>query len=267
MKKNITALVFSFLVIFCLSFLFAFTSNAREDEEINLPEEEGIYNVPNHPKLKLRVFVYHDAKNSSPKPTPAPPTSQVCSYEEFPSIYEPGLIGWHLKNGTTTYRLNQNSVPSTVGPERFQNLAQQSFNTWWSGTDVNQSVSFQEGPNTSISRAVLDGQNIITWGRTSGSALAVTYTWYYPDTGIVAENDTIFNLKFPWAWSDSDTCAYQNFYDAQDILTHELGHWVGLLDEYTANFVNNTMYGYGSKTEVKKNTLTSGDINAVNRIY
>ncbi len=78
------------------------------------------------------------------------------------------------------------------------------------------------------------------------------------------------NQKFSWKWSDQSVhqdCAYSNSYDAQDILTHELGHWVGLDDEYTSDFANNTMYGYGSQQEVKKDTLTTGDITAATAIY
>ena len=70
-------------------------------------------------------------------------------------------------------------------------------------------------------------------------------------------------------WSQMATdCAYIESYDAQNILTHEIGHWFGLDDEYDAtNYQNATMYGYGSKTEVKKNTLTDGDINGLRAIY
>ena len=77
-------------------------------------------------------------------------------------------------------------------------------------------------------------------------------------------------MKFNWAWSDQTTnsnCAYSGIYDAQNILTHETGHWMGLDDTYTDEFTNNTMYGYGNTGEVKKDTLSSGDVNGVNSIY
>ena len=145
-------------------------------------------------------------------------------------------------------------------------LASNSFNTW-STPDVSSKVNFVKGANTSTSRARYDAQNIISWGRTSGSALAVTYTWYYTASGQVAETDTIFNNKFAWQWSSQTNCAYQGYYDAQNILTHELGHWVGLNDNYATSYANNTMFGYGSPTEVKKNSLATGDTSTVNSIY
>lgn len=152
-------------------------------------------------------------------------------------------------------------------------LTANSFNAW-STPDVASKVTFVKGANTSVNKAKYDGQNIISWGRTSGQALAVTYTWYYTNTGEVAQVDTIFNSRFAWAWANQaanpagqTNCAYQNYYDAQNIMTHELGHWMGLNDSYTSSFTDNTMFGYGSPTEVKKNTLTAGDTSAVNTLY
>lgn len=78
------------------------------------------------------------------------------------------------------------------------------------------------------------------------------------------------NEKSSWNWANQNTnllCGWTNVYDAQNILTHELGHWFGLDDHLTANYQNNTMYGYGSKGEVKKDTLTQGDIDGINAIY
>ena len=57
----------------------------------------------------------------------------------------------------------------------------------------------------------------------------------------------------------------ENFLDA--LLTHELGHSMGLNDEYDTTYVDNTMFGYGSMTETKKDTLTTGDIIGVKSLY
>ena len=81
------------------------------------------------------------------------------------------------------------------------------------------------------------------------------------------------NRRTSWGWSDpsdwpdGQTCALDGVYDAQNILTHELGHTMGLDDHYDAPYENNTMYGYGSRTETKKNTLTTGDITGVSKLY
>lgn len=268
MKRNIFIAFVILLLVTGGIFVQARENNPKIDKEISEylpPEENGIYDIPGHPEMKVRVFVHHPKIKMDKKGENS--SSLVC--DDDPSsdaVVSPA--GWHLPNGQWVYRLNTISVPSSVGSNNFNTIAQLSFSAWQNA--INSKVTFVSGSPTSINRAKYDGQNIVAWGRTSGSALAVTYTWYYPNTGLVAETDTIINQKFPWSWTDQSlhpTCGLENSYDAQNILTHEIGHWMGLNDEYANEYINNTMYGYGFKAEVKKDTLTGGDINGVKSIY
>jgi hypothetical protein len=52
-----------------------------------------------------------------------------------------------------------------------------------------------------------------------------------------------------------------------NILTHELGHALGLEDLYSSSCNEETMYGYASLGENKKASLNIGDIEGVNRLY
>ena len=241
-----------------------------------LPEQAGLYAVPGHPNLMLRVFVYHGKPDGvgNGKPAPFVPTL-VCQsttvVDQDSTAVVPGA-GWTLPSAWT-YNLNLASVPSSVGSTNLVTVADNGFNAWLGVNDVNAAVNITRGSDTSITRAQRDYQNIITWGRTSGSALATTYIWYDTTTHEAVEIDTIMNKKFTWYWSNpstwpaNQTCAYSGVYDAQNILTHELGHTFGLDDTYTSAYVNNTMYGSGSKGETKKNTLTTGDANGVAALY
>lgn len=260
MKKLLLLVTSAFSLL-----MVAVPLTAGAQQPPTLPETAGTYKVPGHSKLALRVIVHYAHTNPN---KPGPPSAPVltCGLTDTNSSTVDGLAGWHLASGSWTYHLNTASAPSLIGGTGLTTLAANAFGAW-SSTDVGSSVNFVRGSNTSTTRAQFDGQNIISWGRTSGSALAVTYTWYNTSNGQVAENDTIFNSNFAWEWSSQSGCAYQNYYDAQDILTHELGHWMGLDDNYAGSFSNNTMYGYGSPTEVKKDTLAQGDISAVNSLY
>lgn len=241
-----------------------------------LPEQAGLYAVPGHPNLMLRVFVYHGKPDGvgNGKPAPAAPTL-VCQSTAVADPNSTAVVpgaGWTLPS-SWTYNLNLASVPSAVGSSNLVTVADNGFDAWLGVSDVNAAVNITRGSDTLITRAQYDGQNIVTWGRTSGSALATTYIWYNTTTHVAVEIDTIMNQKFTWYWSNptswpaNQTCAYSGVYDAQNILTHELGHTFGLDDTYTSPYVNNTMYGYGSKGETKKNTLTTGDASGVAVLY
>lgn len=270
-----------------LMFLFAlalveFPVTVSGANDLTLPEKNGVYFVSGRPDLRLRVIVHHGKPDAiaharaNGKPLPPSPVEQ-CSLASTAdpssdSVVDPA--GWTLPN-IWSYRVNTASIPSTIGSLRGQQLIANSFVTWQS--ELMGDVAFSNAGITSVAKAQRDNQNIVTWGRTSGSALAVTYTWYSTLTEEAVEIDTIFNKSFTWYWSDPSEwetkggvgyqCAYIGVYDAQDILTHEIGHTVGLDDEYATGYVNNTMYGYGSTGETKKNSLTAGDKAGVAALY
>jgi len=254
--------------IFAIAALVLSTSTVLAKNDNNAvndwvaPEQNGTYDVPGHPGLKVRVFVHHAKPD---KPGPCPSSILKCDLTDPISDEIVKGAGWIIPAGTWKYRVNPN-VPSTIGAN-LGTIVNNSFAAWMNTTDLsNSGVRLQPDGTTNINRASLDGQNIIAWGRTSGSALGVTYIWY--KNGVAKELDTIMNEKSSWSWGGGGTtCAYTNVYDAQDILTHELGHWFGLDDEYDLKYQNNTMYGYGSTWEVKKDTLTAGDIAGINALY
>lgn len=261
--------IFAILVGFILVFfqtIPVLAQSTNQGSKAEIPEKNGDYPDPEHPGLRVRVFV-HAPKQSKPASTQSP--SLVCTTSDPDSSAVVPPAGWKLPS-TWTYTLNTSSVPSSVGSANLATIANNAFTQWMNAVGNKVTIS-KTASNTTINRAKFDRKNIIAWGRTSASALAVTYTWYYtsgPLSGQAAEEDTIFNSQYRWFWNPSNpTCTDSNSYDAQDILTHETGHWMGLNDTYTGDFINNTMYGYGSMGETKKDTLTAGDIQGVNAIY
>jgi len=254
-----SALVF-LAILFSLSLFLSPVSASHKGGSDNskIPEENGTYDDPGHPGVKVRVFVHRE------KPQTSSPPLLVCGLADPDSTAVVSPAGWHLPS-SVTYSLNPSSVPSSVGGVNLPTIAVNGFGDW--NGAVGGKVTFTRGSDTIVTRTAYDGRNIIAWGRTSGSALGVTYVRYFSQTGLVVDVDTIMNKKFPWKWSNSTTCADSNYYDAENILNHELGHWIGLDDHYTTEYQHNTMYGYGSKGEVKKNTLTVGDNSGAAAIY
>jgi len=259
MKKIILSLatLSSVLVLLAASLPALAVSNPQ------IPEVDGTYNDPEHPGTKVRVIV-HRAKAIKPGgPSTAAP-ALVCGLADPASSSVVPAGGWKLP-ANWTYNLNPASVPSTVDGANLAAIAGNGFSDWHTATG--NAVNFTRGSDTSKNRQAYDLQNIVAWGRTSGSALGVTYIRYNSATKVAVDVDTIMNKSFKWYWSASSSCAYSGVYDAENILNHELGHWVGLDDTYTASFQDNTMFGYGSTGEVKKNTLTAGDSAGASQIY
>jgi len=266
MTKKFLGILTILVIIAGVSVNLALAKNDKVAEDPStdsgqvIPEENGTYDVPGHPELKVRVFVH---KVGAGKPAPIP--MWQCGLSDPNSTFIVSGAGWKLPENFI-YNLNLNNVPALVGSANWPLIAENSFNVW--ENEISKKVNVTRGADTTVARKGLDGKNIVAWGSASGSTLGVTYIWYYPSSGAVVELDTIMNTKFVWTWSGgTSTCAYTNSYDAQSILTHELGHWFGLDDEYTLDYKNNTMYGYGSKGDAKADTLTTGDIDGAKDIY
>lgn len=259
MTHSMLKKVFSLFLGMILTLSFAGVSLAKDNPQ-QLPEVDGVYNVPGHPKLKLRVIV-HKARGTKPTPTPTP----TCNITDPDSTAQVTATGWHLP-ANWTYSLNISSAPSGVR-SNLPTIAQNSFTVWNNNTSG--LVNITRGADTAATTQAFDGQNIVVWNRITPSALAITYTWYDLYTGVVQENDTIMNKRYSWSWTPyaPDACLNTSTYDAQNILTHEIGHWMGLSDEYDATYIDHTMYGYGTSDEIKKDTLTTGDITGLQQIY
>lgn len=255
---RIPALLLSFLLLLTFAFSLPVFAKAEVDSnDSGIPEIDGDYPDPVNHNVRVRVFV-HKAK--------AKQAAAAIACADPDSTSTTGSAGWKLPSGNWTYNLNPSSVPLSVGAVNLPTIANNGFSQWQSAEST---VLLVRGTDTTKTRSSYDRQNIIAWGRANGSALGVTYVRYYTSSGLVVDVDTIMNKKFAWNWNggDSTTCGNPNTYDAQNILTHEQGHWLGLDDEYDGGFMDNTMFGYGSKGETKKNTLTTGDRAGIAAIY
>jgi hypothetical protein len=210
-------------------------------------------------RVKLKVFIHY------PKPGKPAPRPGVCDPTANDQVNTYGLTGWK-HSGTVTYHVNYGSIPRTV--VNAQIAIAKSFHVW---DALAGGVSFVEGATTTIKAAKNDGIKIVAWGRAPSGAIAVTWTWYYPDTGQVVDQDIIMSASLPWSYtpvSNPDAvCGDPYSYDVQNILTHEVGHVFGLDDLYNRADQDLTMYGYGDKGELKKDTLGQGDKSGMTALY
>ena len=99
------------------------------------------------------------------------------------------------------------------------------------------------------------------------NVIAITIMWGIfggpPHSRELVEWDQIYDDS-DFDWSISGEAGKM---DLDNIVTHELGHSVGLGDLYESTCGEQTMYGYASTGETKKQTLEAGDIAGIVSLY
>jgi len=164
------------------------------------------------------------------------------------------------------------------------------FATW---DNADKPLGFVYKGESGADAGVKDSHNVVSWADISSqypNAIAVTSIWYYRYSKEIIEVDTQMNIGSGFTWNYSSpnnitnnlsTKAVANAsryadptnygdpddYDIQNIMTHEAGHWIMLGDLYSNRDSALTMYGYGAKGELKKDTLGYGDELGVERVY
>ncbi len=254
--------ILNILCVMAISGMFVGVSLAKqpaseqpgEDEEF----DETAPDTPLPPGIKERVFIHLPRAHK-------PGHLGTCTPTTDDGVNDYGLAGWRLPVAGITWSLNPATLPSSVGAAAAAEALKSAFATW---TAADGKEKFSQGPNTSVTRSRLDFVNAVLWGRISAGAIAITYVRYYTATGIVADVDTVFNRRYPWAvFPNSGECqANPDAYDVQNIAVHEFGHWVGLDDLYDIQDQDLTMYGYGAGGELKKRTLGTGDVTGANAV-
>jgi hypothetical protein len=106
-----------------------------------------------------------------------------------------------------------------------------------------------------------DGINVISWA--DGMPYGVLATsYFFIDRGVVNEIDIEFSNAFPWG----DGAAGSNTYDIQSTASHELGHWLVLLDQYMLADADKIMYGYENVNQQRR-VPAPGDVAGIRWVY
>lgn len=268
------------LLAFCVT-LLALAPVAAADPPVGDDPDPG----PLPPGLSLRVFV-HYPKGQGPAidrdSMPACSDSSASGCDDYSIATTNGhQIHWKNPTGIPYYvTLNYNAKKSPLLKQSDPLSAiQAAFATWESASDAGLSYTYKGTLDKASLGGRMDGKNVVGWKPIQGTAIAITYVWYYTSTGEIAEFDMAFNNTLPWSYTpptgidqttpydDPDNPGVAGTYDLRDIATHEAGHTLMLNDLYASSDQNLTMYGYGATAELKKDTLGLGDDLGVKAIY
>jgi len=147
---------------------------------------------------------------------------------------------------------------------------EQSF-TAWSTLDCAEFEFVYAGPTSvrdvGYSEALGENNiNIVMWTNPwpnvySPSAYALTSVTYDPSTGRIADADIEVNDEF---WDYSIGPSNPETVDVQNMMTHEVGHFIGLDHTFDAT---TTMFGRADLGEISKRDLAQDDIDGMCAIY
>ncbi len=204
------------------------------------------------------VLVHYGRGDKPPKPDkPSKPKPEEPKDKDYDAY---GLLGleWVVPEDGLSYEIDPDHAPEGSVGEIIN-----AFEAWDAETSIE---LFAGDPHVDSSVApsvnAPDGVNTVSWRRVvPPSVIAVTFTWYNPDTSKMVDCDVVMNTKHNWG-IDPDREGPEHLkraFDVRNIVTHEAGHVVGLADLYDDIYSELTMYGYSSKGETKKISLENGD--------
>lgn len=178
------------------------------------------------------------------------------------------LLYW--KDLPVTYTVNSACAGAMEDTRACLGAVQASFATWSSPQCTTLTFDYRgETARTDVGysqAAGADNINLVVWifaqWPHDASALALTTSTYYPDSGVILDTDMEVNgVNFQWRVITSPDTMHV---DIQNVVTHEAGHVIGLdhVNDQTA-----TMYPTSPNGETSKRDLSPDDIDGVCSIY
>lgn len=223
------------------------------------------------PDLEQHIFV-HYAKGAKPKP----PATDTGYYKLLGAKWQTLPVTIEVNpTDPTDSNLDSNLVLKAIGlaAGEWDDGAYSQFDgddsTTWGGVIKN---IFDDTITTTTkgydalawSSDKLDEENTIVFGDyPTDNVIAVTIIWYNRATKEIIEFDMVLDTDFTWGNAAEDASVM----DLQNIVTHELGHGIGLNDLYLTAAFRETMYGYADKGETIKRSLYKGDMAGVTKLY
>jgi len=159
----------------------------------------------------------------------------------------------YVINPTNNDGLSENFVAQTISS---------SAETWDNATTaelLNDSYSIDYSQEYGDQNYV----NAIDFGPLASGTIGITSVWYTPRGKQIVEFDIRLNDSYVWG----DALISSSTMDLANIMTHELGHAVGMDDIYSGTCTEVTMYGYSDNGETKKRDLEPADIEGIQSMY
>ena len=161
-----------------------------------------------------------------------------------------------------SYWINEKGSPNILNGSDFA-AVQASFQTWQNIQTAN--IQFAYQGTTPDGTVGLDGMNVVTFTDTSAplgtTIIAATFSFFAINNGalVFEESDIAVNPLLNFS-----TSGEINKFDIQSVVTHEIGHLLGL-DH--SGLVSSVMVPFGVPSQLDQRTLAYDDVAGVTEIY
>jgi hypothetical protein len=181
---------------------------------------------------------------------------------------------WKKRNVTVYLDASLQKLDPTAGE-----AVMQAFGSWVASDSKLPSLAFDTGSTSA--QPIQDGKSTVSYAeiKTPGHEkdVAITVTYSNDKTGEILEADVVLNARYPIGVlklkgtepapgtrdMQADDC--QSRYDAQNVMTHEAGHFFGLGEDMVERSA--TMFLSIGQCELHKRVLATTDVGAVTTLY
>ena len=170
-------------------------------------------------------------------------------------------LAWDLSDLPIKYWANVDDPESREAAAKVRSIVR-AFESWEIASSS--LVSFRYAGLTSSDTVAFDGVNLVTWVENGWTYKAETIaytTLWVTSTGRILDADIELNGEF-FDWSAS---ADNGELDIQNVLTHEVGHFIGI--GHSVETTDSTMFPIISRGEVRKRLVKPDDLDAAVFLY
>ncbi len=247
-----------------------------DSEDENEDEDESEEGPPGE-RSKPKDFIHEKRETPGPGPGGPPIDDEDEEDDELENESEEdektsdSASGYELMDGEV--KLEDTSVSYKINPTNPKGLESSevvneiiaAFETWDSYTSVE--LYSNDVDTTDKSGFNQDQTNVISFAPLEDeSRIGLAKVW--TEDGEITEFDIVLNTKVEWGIDpDGEGPETIEGFDVRNIVTHEAGHTLGLMDVDGGDYSHLTMYYRSDPGETEKISLENCDINGLQTLY
>jgi hypothetical protein len=186
---------------------------------------------------------------------------ELTTLDDVYEIHDEGFVfmgnrHWDTDEFPLVYEINAYGTSDCTGE---YSAVQDAFDTW---EDVSSCELTFDYDGTTLDELSQDGNNVVDWETENGESWVGLNTYWYLPSGEAIESDIVANDKYEFCIG-----YVSGEYDVQNLMTHEVGHYIVLWDLWDSDNSAKTMYHEVDTYQCSRRSLHSGDRDGARYVY